>query len=157
MITNDFFAAVKTKYLTLDWMDEDHFLLGESFAFSQKQDTYFPRLEVLPDKLKFDGNPTTERMLDGSIRFITIGYILEDTEITVEENWFEVMDKSKEVFSLLGSFNTDKINGTPPCDGFIQMDVFPEIWWYEEKMTKRLFSFIIGSDANVSVTDLLNT
>lgn len=151
----DFIENLLTKYKNEGTFatDPSNVVIGESrYGLANKPDSAFPRLELLISKLKYDGF-IDQRIVNQSFRISVAGHIRRDTDDTTSEDMYQAIQWGREMVRLLYTFHTDKIAGTSPCDGFIQIGGFPEVF-FEYELFPKVTSVILMAEAEVQLTDI---
>lgn len=116
------------------FMEEDHDPLGLS-------DSHYPRINILPIKLKSNGY-RSQRELEFDLRYLIVGMTRRENDIPVFSDAIGIIDFAIETFSILMGTLDQKIAGVSLGSGFIQNDEYPEaIFDYE--MFPRTNTFII--------------
>lgn len=130
----------------------ENIIIGESCnGLISLPDSSFPRLEILIIKLKYDGY-TDQRIINQSFRFSIAGHIKRDYEIVTPQDMFSLIDFGTELTSILFSVHNDVISGISPCDGFIKMGDFPEVFFEHETFPKTS-SVILVAEAEIQLID----
>lgn len=149
-----FLDTVLTKYRTLGTFatNPDNVVIGESkYGLVNLPDTSFPRLEGLITKLKYDGF-TDQRIVNQSFRFSIAGHLRRDQDDTVDADMFDAISWGRELTQLLFTIHDDVVAGNPPCDGFIQINGYPEVF-FEYELFPKITSIILIAEAEVQLTD----
>ena len=137
----------KTTYVT----NPDNIIIGETVDIAGKPDTYFPRLEVLVDKLKFDGYIDQEQIKQG-FRFTVVGIFRRESNDVVAQDMFNLMGFARETIKIVNQANTDRRTGETICDGFIQIDGYPEIFM-DHEMFPKTSTFVLAAEADIELSD----
>lgn len=121
----------------------ENLVIGESVDILGRVDEDFPRMEFLITKLKWDGY-IDQRMENQSFRFQINAYLRRKNDPVVEEDMFTAIRWGREMKRIIAMSHTDRIAGKLPCDGFIQMDGFPEIYPEYELFPKTTVVIFVG-------------
>jgi hypothetical protein len=122
---------------------EDNLVIGESVDLIGLPNESFPRMEFLITKIKWDGY-IDQRMENQSFRFQINAYIRRENDAVVEEDMFMAIRWGREIKRIVSMSHIDRIKGNPPCDGFMQMDGFPEVFPEYELITKITTVIFVG-------------
>lgn len=131
--------------------DNDNIVIGEIAGIESKKDTFFPRLEILVNKLKMDGY-LDQRNMEQSFRFTVVGFIKRDDDSVTDSDMFDLVKFARETIKIIHQANTDRRNGVTVCDGFQQIDGFTEVHLVYEEIPK-MSTFVLEGDANIQLED----
>jgi len=129
-------------------------IIGESKSLVTMYDDQFPRAELLISKLKFD-NFIDQRMMSQSFRFSVAGYIKRHgnhTDDVTPEDMYQAITFGRQVMHAIMDSHNDKIAGVPICDGFQQINGFPEVH-FEYEMFDQITAFIVVAEAEIQLID----
>jgi len=120
---------------------KENLVIGESVDMVGKSNDAFPRIEILINKIKWDGY-TDQRQEDQSFRFQLNAIIRRANDETTEEDMFFAIRWARELKRIVAMSHNDRATGNLPCAGFIQMDGFPEaviVYELAPKITTIIF------------------
>jgi len=151
---SDFLEYIINKLLTKGSFvrSSDNIIIGETMDMFTKSDDFFPRMEILIPKLKFDGYVDNARVDRQSFRFSIGAHFRRISDNVVANDMFTALKWGREIKSIISSLHDDKISGSLPCEGFIQMDGFPEIF-FEHELYPRITSIIFIGEAEIELID----
>jgi hypothetical protein len=86
----------------------------------------FPRIEILMDKLKWNGY-ASQREVDKAITYDVVGYIYRTSDEITLSDQVSIALFGQEIIALNYSFHDDKQKSKLPCPGFLKMGEFPEL------------------------------
>ena len=129
----------------------DNMVIGESIDLIGKDDSYFPRMEYLIDKIKWDGY-IDQRMQSLSFRFQINAIYRREEDLVKDEDMFTAVKWATEIKSIISSLHDDVVAGKTICDGFIQMDGFPEAFIKYELFPKTT-TVIFVAEAEIQLID----
>jgi len=131
--------------------DPDNVIIGETADVLGKPDDFFPRLETLITKMKDDGY-IDQRMMDQSFRFSIMGYIRREEENTTSDDMFSLIKFARECKKIVYESNSDRANGDSPCDGFMQVGGFTEVFLEYEQIPKHS-AFLLEAEVEIQLAD----
>ena len=131
--------------------DPSNIVVGETRDTLGLSDSKLPRLELLITKSKNNGY-IDQRQVDKSYRFSVGGHLRREQEETTPEDMWEAVRWGTELESSFYSLNDDKIAGKSPCDGFIQVGGFCEVY-YEYELFPKITSILMVAEIEVQLTD----
>lgn len=148
-----FLDYLMNKYTTLGTYvtNPDNIVIGESMSMVTRPDADFPRLEFLISKLKYDGY-TDQRVINQTFRFSVGGHLRRAQDDTTKEDMFDAIKWGRELVKLMYEIHNDVIAGNFPCDGFIQMSGFPEVFM-EYELFPKITSVILVAEAEIQLYD----
>ena len=129
----------------------DNIVIGESLDFIHKDDSYFPRVEFLVSKLKFDGF-MDGRNIEQSFRISLGAHLRRATDATTPEDMYDGIRLAREITKITYGIHLDKISGVTICDGFIQMGGFSEAD-IEYEIFPKITSVIYFAEAQIQLRD----
>lgn len=132
--------------------DPTNVIIGETPDLIGLPDTKYPRVEVLIRKLAYGGY-ADQRIVNQGYRIDVGGHIRRAQDATTEEDMYTAIRFGTELVNLVYSAHTDKIAGTPVCDGFIQMSGFPEMF-FEYELFPKITSVILVAEAEIQLRDI---
>lgn len=127
-------------------------MVGESVDLVGRPDEEFPRMEYLITKIKWDGYIDIERMQNQAFRFQINSYIRRPEEAYTQEDMFTAIRWAREIKRIVSMAHIDRIAGNLPCDGFIQMDGFPEVFINEE-LFPQITSILFAAEVEITLID----
>jgi hypothetical protein len=151
---SDFLETLMHKYVENSTFvnDPTNIVMGESLnGLIHKNDDMFPRLELLITKLKFDGY-IDQRNMNQGFRFSVAGHLRRDSNDTIPQDMWDAVRWGRELVQILFTLNDDRIAGNPPCDGYIQMGGFPEVF-FEYELFPKITSVILIAEAEIQLSD----
>jgi len=151
----EFLETLMEKYINNGTFvnDPTNIVMGESInGLVHLNNDMFPRLELLITKLKFDGF-MDQRIINQSFRFSVAGHLKRNEVKTTPENMWEAVRWGRELTQILFTIHDDVIAGKPPCDGFIQIGGFPEVF-FEYEMFPKITSVILFAEAEIQLSDI---
>jgi len=130
----------------------ENIIIGETLTgLVQKSDDYFPRIEILITKLKGDGF-IDQRNMNQSFRISQAGYIRRKENVTIPQDMFDAIRWGREFLKILYMFHDDRVSGIFPCDGFIQISGYPEVF-FEYEMFPKITSVVVEAEAEIQLAD----
>lgn len=148
-------TSIDTKLKTVSEItNPDNVIIGETIDIFSKNETFFPRLEILIDKDKFDGS-VGQRGVDHSYRFTIGGFLRRDRHDVNLTQMLNLVQFGENVVSKIVSFKDDRIHGNPPVPGFLTVSNFTEIW-YEFELVEKISTFVTAFSIDVNTTDTIN-
>jgi len=150
---SQFLTALKAKLESSSHItDVANVIMGlESIDITELADTAFPRYEMLITKDKMDGY-VSQRNADFSFRFEVAGYIKREEEDITFADLKAMTAFAMDTRKLMYSFNDDKQNGASPCDGFLFMGQFTEVF-YEFELMGKIGTFLLQMEAHIQLSD----
>jgi len=130
---------------------EDNIVIGETLDLMNKPDSGFPRMELLIEKLKFDGY-IDQGIHAQSFRFSVGAHFRRKNMDVVPEDMFTALRWGREIKAIVASFHNDRAQGILPCEGFVQLDGYPEIT-FEHELFPKITSVIFFGEANIELND----
>ena len=132
--------------------NSDNIVIGESkYGLVDLPDECFPRIEGLITKLKYDGY-TDQRIVDQAFRFSIAGHLRRAQDETTDVDMWNAIKWGREIVRYLFLLHEDRIAGNLPCDGFIQIGGYPEVF-FEYELFPRTTSVILIAEAEVQLVD----
>ncbi len=150
----DFIEALMNKYQenTTFVNNPENIVIGESITgFAEMHDDKFPRIELLIDKLKYNGF-IDQRQQDQSFRFSVGAHLRREQEETTREDMYTAIRWGRELIRDLFLLHEDRSTGNPPCEGFIQIEGYPEID-YEYELIPKISSVLLVGAAEITLLD----
>lgn len=143
-----FMDSLEEKLTGCSFIDNsENVIVGETYDFFSLGVDDYPRLEILIDKDKGDGYYTQVGM-EQSFRASVAGYLLREEEDTQKIDMYNLITFGHECRRLIYQLNIDKETGDAPCDGFIQIAGFSEIFYEYELGIPKVSSFIFVFESN---------
>lgn len=129
----------------------DNIIIGESLDLIHKPASYFPRIEFLVGKLKFDGY-IDQRNLEQSFRITLGAHIKRASDATTPDDMYNAIKLAREITKIIYSINSDKVSGIDICDGFIQIEGYSEAD-IEYEIFPKITSVIYFAEAQIQLMD----
>ena len=132
--------------------DPTNIIIGETPDMIGLNDGKFPRLEILIAKLAYGGF-LDQRTVQQSFRISIGGHIRRTQDTTTSSDMYSLIQFGTELANLVYSAHTDKMNGVPICDGFIQIGGFPELF-FEYELFPKISTVLLVAEAEIQLTDI---
>lgn len=152
---SDYFDTLTKKLYRSSYItDSANIIFGEYPDIQALADSFFPRVEVLLTKCKCNGY-VDQRNMSWSLRYGVAGYMrrtnASELMLTATEMG-DIINFGKEICDLNYEFLDDKQEGEPPCDGFMMLGEFPEIF-AEFELFPKISAFVFEMEAILYLAD----
>lgn len=139
---------------TLDDLDT-RVIIGETMSpegvsWLGLPDSAYPRVEILIGKIKDDGY-VNQCDIHSAFRFSVAGYMLRETEATLSQDMYNLIQLGRDIKNLTMKANNDKIQGITVCDGFLYVGGYSETFFEYEIAIPKCSSFIFVAEAKVDL------
>lgn len=132
--------------------DPRNIIIGESQSLLDLGHDEFPRAEILITKLKCDGF-IDQRSIEQSFRFSIGGFIRRDDFHVSPDDMYAALHFGREMLKVVMESHEDRIRGNFPCEGFQQINGYPEVF-YEYEMFDKITGVILNAEAQVTLPDI---
>ncbi len=149
---SDLLDAIMAKCRALDWItDPENAIFGETHPHEMMgfADDKFNRIEVLINDSKEEGD-VDQYSTDEAFRINVAGFIKRETLSTSEDDMKDLINFANATKKAIKGFNREKMEGNPPCKGFVQMGQYAKIF-YEYEFIDCVGSFLLDIEIKLNL------
>jgi hypothetical protein len=137
--------------------DPQNIVIGESMSLIDKPDSFFPRLEILITKQKYNGW-IDQRNLEQAFRFSIAGHFRRDQDDVTESDMYKILDWGQSLITLIYRMHDVSVSSGQDAitPGFIQVSGYPEIF-AEYELFPRISTTILIAEIEIQLRDTFTT